>query len=146
MYDRAVARPVDHGPRHIWLEPTARAARDARGFVAEALAEFGHADLVEDATLIASELVTNSITHTPKHPIWVGIWRTGAFLDLEVWDCSTEPPVYLDPNYLAEGGRGLHIVQQLGAACGYTIFDHGKVVWAILKFTSPRLPGISWVD
>ena len=146
MCNKAVMGSVNHVTRHIRLEPTAWAARDARRFVSDTLAELGHADLVEDATLIASELVTNSFTHAPKLPIWVGIWQTGAFLDLEVWDCSPKPPVYLDPDYLAEGGRGLHIVKELGTSCGYTIFDCGKVVWAILRFKSSRTHGISWIN
>ena len=101
---------VNHGARQIRLEPTARAARDARRFVSETLAELGHGDLIEDATLIASELTTNSLIHVPNLPIWVGIWETGAFLDLEVWDCSTKPPVYMDPDYLATGGRGRSVL------------------------------------
>jgi hypothetical protein len=63
----------------------------------------------------------------------LNIWQTGAFLDLEIWDCSPEPPVYLDPDLLAEGGRGLHIVKELGLASGYTTFDCGKVIWVLLE-------------
>ncbi len=146
MCNDAITRPVDQAIRRIRLEPTPRAARDARRFVSETLTELGHPDLVEDARLIASELITNSLTHAPKYPIWLSIWRTGAFLDLEVWDCSPEPPVYLDPDFFAEGGRGLHIVKELGTACGYTTFDHGKVVWALLELNKPWAHGISWID
>jgi anti-sigma regulatory factor (Ser/Thr protein kinase) len=146
MCDTVARGPVNQVTRQIQLEPTARAARDARRFVSETLTELGHPDLVEDARLIASELITNSITHAPKLPIWFGIWRTGAFLDLEVWDCSPEPPVYLDPDFLAEGGRGLHIVRELGISTGYTIFDCGKVVWALLGFKKAWAPGISWIN
>lgn len=96
--------------------------------------------------MIASELVTNSLTYAPSLPIWVGIWQTGAFLDLEVWDCSPKPPVYLDAECLADGGRGLHIVKELGIFTGYTIFDRGKVVWALMGFKKSWLPGISWVN
>jgi anti-sigma regulatory factor (Ser/Thr protein kinase) len=129
----------------IQLEPTARAAGDARRFVSKTLAELGHVDLVEDARLIASELITNSLIHAPNFPIWVCIWRTGAFLDLEVWDCSPEPPVYLDPDFMSEGGRGLHVVKELGISTGYTIFECGKVVWALLGLKRPGARGISWI-
>jgi anti-sigma regulatory factor (Ser/Thr protein kinase) len=131
--------------RLIQLEPTPRAAGASRRFVSETLAELGHINLVEDAALIASELVTNSLVHAPNFPIWVGVWRTGAFLDLEVWDCSPKPPEYLDPDYLADGGRGLHIVKELGISTGYTIFDCGKAVWALLGLEQSWLPRISLI-
>jgi hypothetical protein len=143
---RAAQKAANPGARQIRLEPTARAARDARRFVSETLGELGHADLVEDATLIASELTTNSLIHAPNLPIWVGVWETGAFVDVEVWDCSRIPPVYLDSGYLATGGRGLHIVKELGVSTGYTLFDCGKSVWALLEFKKSRAHGISWIQ
>jgi hypothetical protein len=60
MCNEAITGLADQGTRRIRLEPTARAARDARRFVSAALADLGHADLIEDARLIASELVTNA--------------------------------------------------------------------------------------
>ena len=142
---KTMTGPGNQAVRLIQLEPTARAARDARRFVSAVLDELGHVDLVEDATLIASELVTNSLVHAQNLPIWVGIWQTGAFLDLEIWDCSPKPPEYLDPDYFAEGGRGLHIVKELGLSTGYTVFDCGKVVWTLLGLKKPSAPGISWI-
>ena len=121
--------------RQIRLEPTVQAPGHARRFVSEVLDELGRSDLVEAAALIASELVTNSRAAAPNGPIWVDVWQTGAFLDLEIWDCSPKPPELLDPDLLAEGGRGLHIVKQLTRAFGYATFDCGKVVWAILDVT-----------
>jgi anti-sigma regulatory factor (Ser/Thr protein kinase) len=135
MHNSSVAGPVKQIAREIRLEPTARAAGEARKFVAATLVELGHSDLVENARLIASELVTNALFHAPDLPIRLIIWQTGAFLDLEVWDCSSQPPVFLDPDLLAEGGRGLHIVNELGIAAGYTTFDCGKAVWVLLGLT-----------
>lgn len=145
MCTKMMNGPGEQAVRQMRLEPTPRAASDGRRFVAETLAELGHSDLVEDARLIANELITNSLVHAPNLPIWVCIWETGAFLDIEVWDCCPKPPVYLDPNFLAEGGRGLHIVNELGLFTGYTIFDCGKVVWTLLGIKTPRAPGISWI-
>ena len=51
---------------------------------------------------------------------------------LEIWDCSPEPPVPQDPDFLAEGGRGLHVVDELGTRFGYDILCCGKVVWVLL--------------
>jgi hypothetical protein len=135
MCNMVVTGPINQVAREIQLEPTARAAGEARRFVATALNELGHPDLVEDARLIASELVTNSLVNAPNLPIWLVIWQAGAFVDLEVWDCSPKPPVYLDPDLLADGGRGLHIVKELGIASGYTTFDCGKAIWVLLGLT-----------
>jgi hypothetical protein len=49
----------------------------------------------------------------------------------------------MDPDYLATGGRGLHIVKELCVATGYTIFDCGKAVWTLLEFKKSRARGIS---
>ena len=145
MFENAVTGPANRATREIRLEPSAQVAQDARRFVAEVLSELGHSGLVDDAKLIASELVTNSRAAAPDCPIWLSIWQTGAFLDLEVWDCSPEPPVHLDPDLLAEGGRGIHIVKELGSSFGYTILARGKVVWVILAREETVARGISWV-
>lgn len=135
MCTKAITATASPAARQIRLEPTVRAPGDARRFVSSVLDELGHSDLIENATLIASELVTNSLAAAPNGPIWVDVWRTGAFLELEIWDCSPKPPEYMNADLLAEGGRGLHIVNQLATYTGYTTFDCGKVVWAILGLT-----------
>jgi anti-sigma regulatory factor (Ser/Thr protein kinase) len=119
--------------REIRLDSTPRAARDARQFVVRVFAEMGYPKgLVEDAELMVSELVTNSLAHAPGWPIVVDIWQTGPCLFLEVWDRSPRPPVCLTPDGLTLNGRGLHIVRELSLRFGYATFSHGKVVWALL--------------
>jgi hypothetical protein len=68
----------------------------------------------------------------PDKPFWVDLRRAGKHVVLEVWDCSTEPPVAQDPDFLAEGGRGLHVVDGLGAKFGYDLLCCGKVTWVVL--------------
>jgi anti-sigma regulatory factor (Ser/Thr protein kinase) len=116
----------------VKLEPTLQAPGTARRFVARELKALGYPQLVEDARLVVSELVTNAITYVPGKPLWVNIRRSGTYLILEVWDCSPEPPVAQEPDFLAEGGRGLHVVEKLGARFGYDTFCCGKVAWAVL--------------
>lgn len=116
----------------VKLEPTPQAPSAARRFVARELTALGYPQLVDDAQLIAIELVTNSIRYVPDKPLWVDIHRTGKHLVLEVWDCSTAPPVAQEPDFLAEGGRGLHIVAELGTRFGYDTFCCGKVTWTLL--------------
>jgi hypothetical protein len=124
-------RPV---VREIKLEPSLRAPSAARRFVADVLTELGHVTYVDNAELIASELVTNSVVNTDA-PVWLAIWRTGPFLLLEVWDCSPEPPKPAFPELFEEHGRGLQIVDQVSILMGYETFCFGKVVWVLLGVT-----------
>jgi hypothetical protein len=77
----------------VKLEPTELAPSAARRFVARELEGLGFAELVDDARLMVSELVTNSSRYASGKPLWVDLRRAGRYLVLEVWDCSPEPPV-----------------------------------------------------
>jgi hypothetical protein len=125
----SVRRPMD---REIRLEPTPRAPREARAFVSHHFREMGFPKLIDDGKLIVSELVTNSIEAVPHSPLWVGLRPAGQFLILEDWDCSPDPSVRKEPDHTAEGGRGLHIVQELSITWGCDTFCCGKVTWAML--------------
>jgi hypothetical protein len=111
------------------LEPTLQAAGEARRFVARELDALGYSRLVDDARVVVSELVTNSVRHVPGKPVWVGLRRSGKYVVLEVWDCSPDRPVAPDPDFVGENGRGLHVVGKLGVRSGYDIFCCGKVAW-----------------
>lgn len=119
--------------REIRLEPSKRAPGEAREFVGCLLREFGCPGLVADAQTIVTELVTNSVREAPAGPVWVDLRRIGRRSLLEVWDCSVDAPVFKDPDFAAERGRGLHIVAALSAGLGWNIFSCGKVVWALLR-------------
>jgi anti-sigma regulatory factor (Ser/Thr protein kinase) len=116
----------------VMLEPTELAPSAARRFVAQELKSLGYLQLIEDAELVVSELVTNCVNHAPGRPLWVDLRRSGKDVVLQVWDCSTDPPVAQDPDFLAEGGRGLHVVNWLGSNFGYDILCCGKVTWVVL--------------
>jgi anti-sigma regulatory factor (Ser/Thr protein kinase) len=118
--------------REIRLEPTPQAVREARRFVSRQLDELGYAELVDDAATITSELVTNSVREAPETPVWVNLRRAGSFPLLEVWDCCPKAPVLKSADYLAEGGRGLRIVDELSVSFGWDTFACGKVVWVLL--------------
>jgi anti-sigma regulatory factor (Ser/Thr protein kinase) len=128
----ATAFPRPSMDIEVKLEPTLQAPSAARRFVAQELEALGYPQLVEDARLMVSELVTNCIRYVPDKPLWVNLRWAGKYLVLEVWDCSSEPPVAQDPNFLAEGGRGLHVVDGLGVRFGYDLFCCGKATWVVL--------------
>src|SRR6266498_1131667 len=116
-------RTEDAGPamdRKAKLCPTPQAPGEARRFVRHHVTELGFPNAVEDATLIVSELVTNAINAAPNCPIWASVRNVGRCLILEVRDGSPKPPVFQPADFMAEGGRGLHVVDELSASWGWT--------------------------
>jgi PAS domain S-box-containing protein len=110
-------------------------AREARRFVTDTLAAWGDAERFDDATLVASELVTNALLHAPGTPPVLILRRRPGALRIEVLDGSAAVPIARPPVAGAGAaagmtGRGLHLVEQLSAAWGTTVLDVGKVTWA----------------
>ncbi|WP_207394257.1 ATP-binding protein, partial [Actinomadura formosensis] len=131
------------------LDVTFLAARTApgqvRALVELRLAAWGLAGLRDEVTLIASELVTNAVRHTPEREIRVRFTREVRGVLLAVWDSCDALPVRkpassaaspdaaaLEAGHMEEtGGRGLPIVEALASACGVSpTVPHGKWVWA----------------
>lgn len=96
------------------------------------------AALRDDVTLIASELVTNSVRHAPGREIRVRLTREVRGVLLEVWDSSDAMPQRKrDEDGLS--GRGLPIVEALALGCGaYRTEPHGKWVWARIGTTERK--------
>ncbi len=104
--------------------------RDARQFVRRALDDFGREDLIEDAELLVSEVVTNAVLHGGCSYAPVSVHRTDTGVRVEVTDPggSFEPhPELLDVT--TPGGLGLGIVDRVAARWGILPISPGKVVW-----------------
>jgi anti-sigma regulatory factor (Ser/Thr protein kinase) len=134
----AVARPggLDAGSG-MTLQPEPQSARKAREFVRERLRSMGFPlDVVSDGATVATELVTNAVTYAHGTPclIMVGVSPRGRRPVIEVHDSSPQPPVQQEPDFIAERGRGLHIVAELCAG-GWEYFPTatGKAVVAWLR-------------
>jgi serine phosphatase RsbU (regulator of sigma subunit)/anti-sigma regulatory factor (Ser/Thr protein kinase) len=114
------------------LPATPAAAADARAFVRGSLGTW-HADedVVQNAELVVSELVTNAVTHTGTAPGLV-LAREPGLLRISVSDSSTRHPSPRDAEPDAVGGRGMGIVDVLARAWGTTPTGEGKEVWAEL--------------
>lgn len=134
------------GITSVTLAATPAAVRCSRQLVALTLNRWGLAGLVEDAALVMSELVTNSVRATrltDGGPGWDGpggvaviqvrvlLYQTGIIV--EVWDRDPSVPIRHDAAPDEEGGRGLAIVAALCRqwACA-PLSCGGKVVWAEL--------------
>jgi histidine kinase-like protein len=124
------------------LRPTSTSSRQAREFTTTTLCSWGLDDLVDDAVVIISELVTNAVRHgVPPYaatagdaPIKLSLVRQGPFVVLIVSDPSDDDPKQRPADDVCENGRGLHVIEALSRAWGWTPLPHaGKAVWAALS-------------
>ena len=65
--------------------------RRAREFVIDRLCEWGHAQLVEKASLLTSEIVTNAVVHTGA-PLVLEVFNLDDGVLVTVNDADREPP------------------------------------------------------
>jgi anti-sigma regulatory factor (Ser/Thr protein kinase) len=100
---------------------------EARELVAAATAGCPETSIA-DATLLASELVSNVILHA-RTPFEVLVDRFADRLRVTVCDESTDPPSVRDPGPEEVGGRGLVLVTRLSDRWGFEADHQGKSVW-----------------
>jgi len=127
------------------LDLGASACAAARDFTRQILLSWGLLCLVEDTSVIVSELVTNAVRHgacglngAVHDRVELILWRRSGQMVCAVTDPGAGAPVLASPDMSAEAGRGLHVVQALSAAWGWTrLGARRKAVWATL-----RIPGL----
>jgi hypothetical protein len=118
--------------------PAPGCVKTARDFTEATLRRWGAAGLAGDVGVVMSELLTNALRHgvpaAPRSshpPIRLGLLHPGSCVLCAVADLSPEVPMLKEPDYLAETGRGLHVVASLSQRWGWTApGSAGKVVWA----------------
>ncbi len=116
---------------------------DARDFTRSTLLGWGMRPLMDNAAIIVSELLSNALRYgvtgprgrtLSPHPVWLGLLRRGDAVLCAVSDPGTDVPVVKRPDYFAESGRGLHVIDTLSESWGWTTPDHaGKAVWAVVS-------------
>ena len=130
-------RLLDQRPRavtrHLDLEQPRSAERRARTFVRAACADWRLDDIRDDATVVASELVTNAVLHAGT-ACRLTLRYTAFGLTVEVRDDRPDrvpepPPVDPEP---PQRLSGLFIVDALTREWGITPRTDDKTVWALL--------------
>lgn len=120
-------------PLHEILPNNLQAPGEARRAITRFLARSGLPQIIDDAQLLASELVTNAVRHATG-PIIVRAYLTDGFLHIEVYDSSTDaPPQRRQALPDDEGGRGMELVEKLSSRWGYRVSGHSKVIWLDLR-------------
>ena len=123
-----------------------RAPREARQAIARFLARADLPQLIDDAQLLATELVTNAVRHATG-PISVRAYVRDGYLRLEVCDSAADcPPELREADPDAEGGRGMDLVDKLSSRWGWRVSEHAKVVWLDLRVGSTDSPRVPLLD
>ncbi|MFF3378964.1 SpoIIE family protein phosphatase [Streptomyces sp. NPDC002680] len=125
--------PDDVAEWRLALDP-AEVGR-ARAVVREQLYDWGLDKLVDSASLLVSELVTNAVRHSHGRPLELRLVR-GETLLCEVDDDDHSLPTLLSAEPTDEFGRGLRVVSTLAREWGTSRTGAGKTVW--FELTLPR--------
>lgn len=103
----------------------------ARAFVRSRLESWEAADLIWDAEMVASELVTNAVLHA-RTQIRLRVALDSTTVRIEVFDANPRLPTVMPCSAEATSGRGLAMVTTLASSWGIEQQPDGKVIWAQL--------------
>ncbi|MFH9072337.1 SpoIIE family protein phosphatase [Streptomyces alboflavus] len=116
------------------FEPLGRSVATARSFVRDTLQGWGFSDIVDDAVVLTSELVTNAVVHAGTAADVLCL-RTEDAVRIEVSDHypEREIPLQSSPATMGspdrEGGRGLQLCAALATRWGVDYTSTHKQVW-----------------
>ncbi len=138
---RAAGRPATTGAASCSLPPRFAAVGDARRFTRQTLGQWGLSELFDSVELVASELVTNALRYAcpagaGPTPVRLSLVHWSTRVICAVRDSSATGPVAKVADFVAESGRGLHLVESCSDAWGWhPLSGTGKVVWAQFAVT-----------
>jgi two-component sensor histidine kinase len=114
----------------IDLEPSGFAPAQARRVVREIIGSLVPVDVAHTAELLVSELVTNAITHGTG-TVRLVIDCANHCLSVTVSDDEPAGPELQPERLMADGGRGLRMIESLASAWGVKPHEGGpgKDVW-----------------
>ncbi|MFF4284670.1 SpoIIE family protein phosphatase [Streptomyces sp. NPDC001633] len=132
--DTRMRRPVITARAAATFEPVGRSVATARAFVRDTLQGWGCADIIDDAVVLTSELVTNAVVHAgtaadvlcQRDDDGVKISVADRYPEREI-PLQNAGQVIVHPD--REGGRGLLLCGALAARWGVEYSAAQKYVW-----------------
>jgi PAS domain S-box-containing protein len=116
------------------FDPVGRSVATARSFVRDTLQGWGFADIIDDAVVLTSELVTNAVVHAGTSADVLCL-RCDDGVRIEVADRYPEREIPLQATAInmgspdREGGRGLQLCAALAGRWGVEYTPTHKQVW-----------------
>lgn len=116
------------------FDPVGRSVATARSFVRDTLQGWGFTDIVDDAVVLTSELVTNAVVHAGTAADVLCL-RSEVAVRIEVSDRYPEREIPLQQSAAnmgspdREGGRGLQLCAALATRWGVDYTPTNKQVW-----------------
>ncbi|MEU1422953.1 SpoIIE family protein phosphatase [Kitasatospora sp. NPDC005751] len=110
----------------------------SRRFTRETLTGWGLGALADWTELLTSELITNALVHAGS-PVQLRLFHNRV-LTVEVADRDSESPRIRRAQEEDEGGRGMHLVNELAHRWGTRRTREGKVVWFELELPPGSRP------
>lgn len=114
------------------LPVSREAPAQARAFLRASTCAQHNSHVVDDAVLLVSELVTNSVLHGGP-PVVVAVDCDGEALQVRVRDGSPALPVPREAALTAENGRGMALLRDISADWGVDPEPDGKHVWFVIR-------------
>jgi anti-sigma regulatory factor (Ser/Thr protein kinase) len=107
--------------------------RRARALVRDACSDWDLKTIAGEATLVASEMVTNAVQHARTScRLRIAVDDRGLHLAVRDLRPGRIPPLRPLGDVGAAGGGGLHLVALMSRRWGVTPHTDGKTVWTVL--------------
>lgn len=112
------------------FHPAEIRATQMRQITRDQLSQWDLTTLIDDATLVVSELVTNAVKHGKGRPVRLRVRRFADELRIEVTDGTSTPARLRSAGLADENGRGLLLVA--GVAKEWGVSRDGTMTWCSL--------------
>ncbi|MBG6105850.1 ATP-binding protein [Micromonospora vinacea] len=124
---------------HLRLAADNQSPAAGRRLIAHHCRNWGMHSTADRAMVVASELISNAVMHAETE-VDITVAALANVLRISVRDRTKgvpRPTVAADSDQLAEGGRGLPIINALANDWGFFAFGDGKTVWAQIDSERP---------